>query len=650
MSSYAGLGGGGGLGLIGLNMVMGPNGSSSSRKSRGKVAGSVGNRATGDAQKIGNIQTENPGVHGIHQSMDGGGSPHGNALQWKNGRQYLAYSPQEVPYPRSYDKIAIDHDTTNHLFLNRLRNGLTWHEFNPEPSGFSAPSSSLNKEPQSSVKSSKSHTETETGSMSWKPNNILDLGCGNGVWILDAANLWPDAMFTGLDIAPIQPSLSLLAPHLAKRIQWVNANFLEQLPFPTSHFDFVRICRIARGVPEHKWKEFFKEVSRVLKPGGALEVFEEDLVFPGGAEKVRHPPLVTKINYGEESARSSPGSLRSSSNASTIRYRSTLSSLEQAYKDMHHERRISLRPISILSNILPAFFHEVQSHPPVLMTFPPPEEEIWSDSSSSASDSDVSARSRRIVRRNVAKGEQSRRTVTYRGSTISRLSTIASSIAYSMGSSGVDSSAGGSPPQLSPRELHMDEIQRETLDIDTGGEHSPTSTLGRRQQEYASDQPISYTNAPTKESFHHPTTNAADSKNTAGGSISPSMNPVYNLDLHSLTLSLALNVTDVLECKESIWDFMVQAGHSKPLKQPTRLHEAANEETSIGGHHGEKELSPSNRRRSHSDSSSPPRLSLDTTASDKSFITREEFDQWFIDYEEEMHGRLQLAKALQSRL
>ncbi|KAG8771307.1 hypothetical protein FRC16_005957, partial [Serendipita sp. 398] len=388
MSSYAGLGGGGGLGLIGLNMVMGPNGSSSSRKSRGKVAGSVGNRATGDAQKIGNIQTENPGVHGIHQSMDGGGSPNGNALQWKNGRQYLAYSPQEVPYPRSYDKIAIDHDTTNHLFLNRLRNGLTWHEFNPEPSGFSAPSSSLNKEPQSSVKSSKSHTETETGSMSWKPNNILDLGCGNGVWILDAANLWPDAMFTGLDIAPIQPSLSLLAPHLAKRIRWVNANFLEQLPFPTSHFDFVRICRIARGVPEHKWKEFFKEVSRVLKPGGALEVFEEDLVFPGGAEKVRHPPLVTKINYGEESTRSSPGSLRSSSNASTIRYRSTLSSLEQAYKDMHHERRISLRPISILSNILPAFFHEVQSHPPVLMTFPPPEEEIWSDSSSSASDSD----------------------------------------------------------------------------------------------------------------------------------------------------------------------------------------------------------------------------------------------------------------------
>lgn len=59
---------------------------------------------------------------------------------------------------------------------------------------------------------------------------------------------------------------------------------LQPLPFPDSHFDYVHIRRIARGVPEDKWPDLLEEVSRVLEPNGAVEFLEEDLIFPGGSE------------------------------------------------------------------------------------------------------------------------------------------------------------------------------------------------------------------------------------------------------------------------------------------------------------------------------------------------------------------------------
>ncbi|EEB86871.1 hypothetical protein MPER_16021, partial [Moniliophthora perniciosa FA553] len=35
------------------------------------------------------------------------------------------------------------------------------------------------------------------------------------------------------------------------------------------------------GVPEDKWDFLFEEIIRVMKPGGAFEMVEEDLFFPG---------------------------------------------------------------------------------------------------------------------------------------------------------------------------------------------------------------------------------------------------------------------------------------------------------------------------------------------------------------------------------
>ncbi|KIY46746.1 hypothetical protein FISHEDRAFT_46685, partial [Fistulina hepatica ATCC 64428] len=78
-----------------------------------------------------------------------------------------------------------------------------------------------------------------------------------------------------LDVVPLHPDLQQIgSSDLAERINWVQANFLEGLPFPNGEFDFVHIKRIAMGVPEDKWDFLFEEITRVMKPGAAFEVRE----------------------------------------------------------------------------------------------------------------------------------------------------------------------------------------------------------------------------------------------------------------------------------------------------------------------------------------------------------------------------------------
>ncbi|KAJ7147045.1 hypothetical protein C8R43DRAFT_1129834 [Mycena crocata] len=159
------------------------------------------------------------------------------------GSKHHAYNRDEVPYPRSYAREVLDLDVWETMACQKICDSLTWHIF-PTP-----------------------------------PTKVLDIGCGTGTWILNCGMAWRNCHFVGMDVVPLHPDLG--ASELSTRITWVQANFLEGLPFGTDEFDFVHIKRIALGVPEDKWDPLFEEIARVLKPGGAFELIEEDLFFPG---------------------------------------------------------------------------------------------------------------------------------------------------------------------------------------------------------------------------------------------------------------------------------------------------------------------------------------------------------------------------------
>ncbi|KAF9092941.1 hypothetical protein BGX27_001695, partial [Mortierella sp. AM989] len=88
---------------------------------------------------------------------------------------------------------------------------------------------------------------------------ILDIGCG------------PDASITGIDVLSVFPST--IIPSNCKFIQH---NILDGLPFPDNTFGFVYQRLLVAGLKPEDWATVLKEIERVTKPGGWIELVEAD--------------------------------------------------------------------------------------------------------------------------------------------------------------------------------------------------------------------------------------------------------------------------------------------------------------------------------------------------------------------------------------
>ncbi|KAJ4491893.1 hypothetical protein C8J55DRAFT_556181 [Lentinula edodes] len=132
------------------------------------------------------------------------------------------------------------------------------------------------------------------------PSSVLDLGSGQGHWILEAAIHWKGygTHFTGVDIADTMKVLRPLAiKHgVAENIKFVRSNFLKQpLPFPDQSFDLVRMANLTYAISYDKWEYVLGEVCRVLSIGGRLELIDDHIFFPYG-KPLSSPSTLPPIN------------------------------------------------------------------------------------------------------------------------------------------------------------------------------------------------------------------------------------------------------------------------------------------------------------------------------------------------------------------
>ncbi|KXN88891.1 Demethylmenaquinone methyltransferase [Leucoagaricus sp. SymC.cos] len=169
------------------------------------------------------------------------------------GSMTLHPYPNDAVYMQSYDPVMLENEKYSYQLLRRLTSSIP----------------------------------TFSTSMDRPPSNVLDLGCGQGHWLLDASNHWPSAEFTGFDLVDI------LLPEVQERpnVQLVRGNFVKyRLPFPDKNFDFVRMANLALAIPHEKWSFVVSEARRVLKTGGQLELIDDQICFPYGAFPVITPP------------------------------------------------------------------------------------------------------------------------------------------------------------------------------------------------------------------------------------------------------------------------------------------------------------------------------------------------------------------------
>jgi SAM-dependent methyltransferase len=100
-----------------------------------------------------------------------------------------------------------------------------------------------------------------------RPARLLDVGCGTGQWAYELCAEFTHGLVVGFDLQ--HSKLPWPANY-----RFVRGNLLQGLPFGSDHFDYVHQRFLASGVPVRDWARTMRELVRVTRPGGLIEVVE----------------------------------------------------------------------------------------------------------------------------------------------------------------------------------------------------------------------------------------------------------------------------------------------------------------------------------------------------------------------------------------
>jgi SAM-dependent methyltransferase len=115
------------------------------------------------------------------------------------------------------------------------------------------------------------------------PMSILDVGSGTGRWATEMARLFPNTNVIGSDIAAPNPE-AVQADDAVRpdNYAFIQGNVLEGLPFADGAFDFTHMRLLLFAIPEARWPDVARELLRVTRPGGWIELVETGPQQNGG--------------------------------------------------------------------------------------------------------------------------------------------------------------------------------------------------------------------------------------------------------------------------------------------------------------------------------------------------------------------------------
>ncbi|KAK3950954.1 S-adenosyl-L-methionine-dependent methyltransferase [Pseudoneurospora amorphoporcata] len=101
---------------------------------------------------------------------------------------------------------------------------------------------------------------------------VLDLGTGTGIWPMQLAEEYPDAVITGIDLSPIQPSF------VPENVRFFVDDIEDEWVDPENKYDYIHMRFALHTLKDRK--SLMERVIRHLKPGGYFEIQDIDASYP----------------------------------------------------------------------------------------------------------------------------------------------------------------------------------------------------------------------------------------------------------------------------------------------------------------------------------------------------------------------------------
>jgi ubiquinone/menaquinone biosynthesis C-methylase UbiE len=112
-------------------------------------------------------------------------------------------------------------------------------------------------------------------------HRVLDVGCGSGSWVIEAAKTYPNMSLAGVDISIRMIEYGRAqasAQGVAERVELRVMDALRMLEFPANFFDLANLRLSASFMRKWDWPKMLSELQRVTHPGGVIRVTESDIV------------------------------------------------------------------------------------------------------------------------------------------------------------------------------------------------------------------------------------------------------------------------------------------------------------------------------------------------------------------------------------
>ncbi len=112
-------------------------------------------------------------------------------------------------------------------------------------------------------------------------HRVLDIGCGPGGWILEAARLYPHMGLVGIDISWRMIEYARAeaqARKLTDGVEFLVMDALHPLKFPDASFDLVNMRFGGSFLLVTDWPRLLGQLLRVTCPGGVVRVTESGMI------------------------------------------------------------------------------------------------------------------------------------------------------------------------------------------------------------------------------------------------------------------------------------------------------------------------------------------------------------------------------------